>query len=116
MPLKVNLHYWFRKLPKEPWIRGKIVNIGPKPRTYAICAENGKMYVRKRFFIREDKSNKFYENARTPEDFYSSEEQETVVMPDNNQQNTVMLPNNAQPTSRFGRKLTQPKRYGSNEI
>ncbi|GBM44476.1 Retrovirus-related Pol polyprotein from transposon 17.6 [Araneus ventricosus] len=109
-PLKVN--FWFRKLPKEPWIRDKIVNIGAKPRTYTICAENGKMYDRNRFFIREDKSNKFYENVRTPEDFYSFEEQETVVMPDNNQQNTVMLPNNAQPTSRFGRKLTQPKRYG----
>ncbi|GBL95989.1 hypothetical protein AVEN_199955-1 [Araneus ventricosus] len=79
---------------------------------HASHKENGKMYVRNRFFIREDKSNKFYENVRTPEDFYSSEEQETVVMPDNNQQNTVVLPNNAQPTSRFGRKLTQPKRYG----
>ncbi|GBL73918.1 hypothetical protein AVEN_230858-1 [Araneus ventricosus] len=73
--------------------------------------KNGKMYVRNRFFIREDKSNKFYENVRTPEDFYSSEEQETVVMPDNNQQNTVILPKNAQPTSRFGRK-PKLKRYG----
>ncbi|GBN67864.1 hypothetical protein AVEN_252135-1 [Araneus ventricosus] len=111
-PLKVNLHVWFRKLPKEPWIRGKIVNIGPKPRTYTICAENGKMYGRNRFFIREDKSNKFCENVRIPEDIYSSEEQETVEMPDNNQQDIVVLSNNAQPTSRFGRKLTQLKRYG----
>ncbi|GBO34778.1 hypothetical protein AVEN_203267-1 [Araneus ventricosus] len=110
--IKVNLPVRFRKLPKEPWIRGKIVNIGPKPRTLQFVQKMVKCMLEIGFSFEKDKSNKFYENVRTPEDFYSSEEQKSVAMPDNNQQNTVVLSNNAQPTSRFGHKLTQPKRYG----
>lgn len=53
-PLTIGQSVMFKKMPKGPWISGKIVEISDKPRSYFIEDLFGNIYRRNRINIQED--------------------------------------------------------------
>ncbi|GFT92556.1 hypothetical protein NPIL_526441 [Nephila pilipes] len=59
---------------KKPWKQGTIIQVGPQPRSYIIKGEDGGVFRRNRFQIRQDYTE---DNnpccSRTVEDLYNSD-------------------------------------------
>ncbi|GFW63933.1 hypothetical protein TNCV_706391 [Trichonephila clavipes] len=67
---------------KEPWKQGTIIQVGPQPRSYIIKGEDGGVFRRNRFHIRQDNTendNKRW--SRTVEDLYNSDATEISRIP-----------------------------------
>ncbi|KAG8187927.1 hypothetical protein JTE90_027701 [Oedothorax gibbosus] len=101
----------FRLKPEDPWLRAKVIKVGPQPRTYTVKADNGGTYVRNRFFLRpyngpaqvvaEDVSS-------TVEDYY---EDVLPVPPPAQVVPPAPPPAPSTSTTRSGRTVTVPTRY-----
>ncbi|GFX81734.1 transposon Tf2-8 polyprotein [Trichonephila clavipes] len=52
--LPQNAKVWFKHKMKEPWKQGTIIQVGPQPRSYIIKGEDGGVFRKNRFHIRQD--------------------------------------------------------------
>lgn len=104
--LKVHQEVWFRLKPKEPWLRAKIMKVGPQPRTYLVQARNGGTYVRNRFFLRPFKGDDAG-TSTTVEDFYES----ALTTADAPAISPPSPSSPKLPTTRHGRVIKRPSRF-----
>lgn len=121
--LEVNQQVWFRLKPTHPWQKARIVDIGPNPRTYKIVADNGKTYVRNRFYLRpcKDPSISKAEPSTTVEDYCSPAFEDTPRLSPRmssphqslSRPTTQAANNPSTTTTRSGRTVRQPIRYGT---
>ncbi|GFT56514.1 integrase catalytic domain-containing protein [Trichonephila clavipes] len=80
--LPQNAKVWFKYKMKEPWKQGTIIQVGPQLHSYIIIAEDGGVFKRNRFHIRQDNTEN--DNpcwSRTVEDFYNSDATEISRIP-----------------------------------
>ncbi|GFU03655.1 integrase catalytic domain-containing protein [Nephila pilipes] len=80
--LHQNAKVWFKHKMKEPWKPVTIIQVGPQPISYIIKGEDGGVFRRNRFHIRQD----YTENdnprwSRTVEDLYNSDATEISRIP-----------------------------------
>ncbi|GFY51314.1 integrase catalytic domain-containing protein [Trichonephila inaurata madagascariensis] len=52
--LHQNAKVWFKQKMKEPWKQGTVIQVGPQPRSCIIKGEDGGVFRRNRFHIRQD--------------------------------------------------------------
>ncbi|GFQ88289.1 hypothetical protein TNCT_727461 [Trichonephila clavata] len=75
---------------KKPWKQGTIIQVGPQPCSYIIKGEDGRVFRRNRFHIRQD----YIEDdnpcrSRTVEDLYNSHATEISRIPNNSADSQV---------------------------
>ncbi|GFU17374.1 integrase catalytic domain-containing protein [Nephila pilipes] len=88
--LHQNAKVWFKHKMKKPWKQGTIIQVGPQPRSYIIKGEDGGVFRRNRFHIRQDYTED--DNpcwSRTVEDLYSSDATEISRIPSNSADSQV---------------------------
>ncbi|GFW68615.1 integrase catalytic domain-containing protein [Trichonephila clavipes] len=80
--LPKNAKVWFKHKMKEPWNQGTIIQVGPQPRSYVIKGEDGGVFRRNRFHIRQDNTeNDNPRWSRTVENLYNSDATEISRIP-----------------------------------
>ncbi|GFY79394.1 alanine--glyoxylate aminotransferase 2, mitochondrial [Trichonephila inaurata madagascariensis] len=80
--LHQNAKVWFKRKMKEPWKQGTIIQVGPQPLSYIIKGEDGGVFRRNRFHIRQDNTeNDNPRWSRTVEDLYDSDATEISRIP-----------------------------------
>ncbi|GFR05541.1 integrase catalytic domain-containing protein [Trichonephila clavata] len=94
--LHQNAKVWFKHKMKKPWKQGTIIQVGPQPRSYIIKGEDGGVFRRNRFHIRQDYTEDDNPRwSRTVEDLYNSDATEISRIPNNSADSQV----NASPKS-----------------
>ncbi|GFX59108.1 uncharacterized protein K02A2.6 [Trichonephila clavipes] len=77
-----NAKVWFKHKMKEPWKQKTIIQVGPQPRSYIIKGEDGGVFRRNRFHIRQNNTeNDNPRWSRTVEDLYNSDATEIYRIP-----------------------------------
>ncbi|GFY60702.1 integrase catalytic domain-containing protein [Trichonephila inaurata madagascariensis] len=80
--LHQNAKVWFKHKMKEPWKQGTIIQVGPQPHSYIIKGEDGGVFRRNRFHIRQDNTeNDNPRWSRTVEDLYNRDATEISRVP-----------------------------------
>ncbi|GFU04779.1 integrase catalytic domain-containing protein [Trichonephila clavipes] len=80
--LPQNAKVWFKHKMKEPRKQGIIIQVDPQPCSYIIKREDGGVYRRNRFHIRQDKTENDNPHwSRTVEDLYNSDAIEISRIP-----------------------------------
>ncbi|GFS44973.1 integrase catalytic domain-containing protein [Trichonephila inaurata madagascariensis] len=111
--LHQNAKVWFKQKMKEPWKQGTIIQVGPQPRSCIIKGEDGGVFRRNRFHIRQD----YTENdnpwwSRTVEDLCNIDSTEISRIPNDSADSQI----NASPktnTSNINQRLQVPNEtYG----
>ncbi|GFU21599.1 transposon Tf2-12 polyprotein, partial [Nephila pilipes] len=88
--LHQNAKVWFKHKMKKPWKQGTIIQVGPQPRSYIIKGEDGGVFRRNRFHIRQDYTED--DNpcwSRTVEDLYNSDATEISRIPNSSADSQV---------------------------
>ncbi|GFS43742.1 integrase catalytic domain-containing protein, partial [Trichonephila inaurata madagascariensis] len=80
--LHKNAKVWFKHKMKEPWKQGTITQVDPQLHSYIIKGEDGGVFRRNRFHIRQDNTeNDNPRWTRTVEDLYNSDATEISRIP-----------------------------------
>ncbi|GFQ93483.1 integrase catalytic domain-containing protein [Trichonephila clavata] len=88
--LHQNAKVWFKHKMKEPWKQGTIIQVGPQPRSYTIKGEDGGVFRRNRFHIRQDYTEDDNPRwSRTVEDLYNSDATEISRIPNDSADSQV---------------------------
>ncbi|GFR07257.1 integrase catalytic domain-containing protein [Trichonephila clavata] len=88
--LHKNAKVWFKHKMKEPQKQETIIQVGPQPRSYIIKGEDGGVFRRNRFHIRQDYTeddNPLW--SRTVEDLYKRDATKISRIPNDSADNQV---------------------------
>ncbi|GFX43723.1 uncharacterized protein K02A2.6 [Trichonephila clavipes] len=97
--LPQNAKVWFKYKMKEPWKQGTMIQVGPQPLSYKIKGEDGGVFRRNEFHIRQDNTendNPLW--SRTVEDLYNSDVTEISRIPNDSADGQI----NASPKTNRG--------------